>query len=266
MLKSVLKKQPNPAGPTALSRDARNREIALHHALLIQQQKEVEARVLKAIEALVEFPDAADADPASPSLADAIKFKEWITEFQPSDYDSLIEERHAANKCGYALCPRPPRRQDTRARFRLLRGSGKGQELRVVATEKLVDWCSAKCAQRAMYVKVQLDEEPAWLRRGSEAAPIKLMTDQPRSVEGSAISHQPDNQALSQLARERGESTTPAKSSGLISSNVVERIAVAAATPPVKDAGHANTSHFAVEGFEPGSGTYNRSEEDRDWL
>lgn len=266
MLKSILKKHPNPAGSTALSRDARNREVALHHALLIQQQKDVEARILQAVETLIEFPETVDADPASPSLADAVKFKDCIIEFQPSDYDSLIEERHAANKCGYVLCPRPPRRQDTQARFRLLRGSGKGQELRVVATEKLEDWCSPECAQRALYVKVQLDEEPAWLRRGGEAAPIELMTDQSRSVEGSAISHQLDSQALSQLARERGESTTPARSSGLISSNVVENMAVATATTPTKDAGHSNTSHSAVEDYEPGYGTNNKTKEDRDWL
>jgi hypothetical protein len=53
--------------------------------------------------------------------------------------------------------------------------------MKIVPREKLEMWCSDSCAKRAMYVRVQLAEDPVWERRAKE---ITLL-EEPRSLKGT---------------------------------------------------------------------------------
>ena len=138
------------------------REIALYHAHIIQNQKNLELAILESVELLLDFPTT--NNPASrPSDTDVTEFKKNLVHFQPSDYDDLIEERNIVHKCGYPLCPLQNKLQPTKAKFRVL---DKGR--RIVETKQLERFCSDECARRGLWIRVQLNEEPSWLRVGED--------------------------------------------------------------------------------------------------
>lgn len=173
--KSILKQ----TGPPMTERNGkpvnqRHLDVALHHANILEQRKAVEAQVLDSIMTLMESPSSPHADPKRPSPADARAFEDAVIAFQPADYDALIEERNIGDKCGYALCPRPKMRARSTAKKQFV-DTDKGVE--IVDRKVLEVWCSDDCAKRALYVKVQLNEEPAWLRSGGYGDKIELMVD-----------------------------------------------------------------------------------------
>jgi hypothetical protein len=269
--KSILKKSAmstdGPPGRKPVNR--RHYETALHHANILEQRKQTETQVLKAILAMLEFPPSPDADPKRPSLSDANQFRQYIKPFQPSDYDSLIEERNIADRCGYALCPRPKRRAPSRARKQFIE-TDRGVE--IVDRKVLEVWCSDDCARRALYVKVQLNEEPAWLRQGGVAPPIELLVEneqehrmslplRPKQEATKPAPSKPDadevaaawaahDDALADLAIERGE--TPGRLSkankDLITDRIKERVGGTAPVAPTPGSGQ---SHMAIEGHIP---------------
>ncbi|KHJ31619.1 putative duf408 domain protein [Erysiphe necator] len=160
-IKSILKKTNN----FTVEKKDRNREIAIHHANIIQQRKNFELEILFSIETLIDYPLAPPpADASNPSPIDISKFRQLVQSFQPSDYDSLIEERNINDRCGYALCPNRRHKEVGGGKYRLQGTSGKAKYFRVVEKEALEKWCSNTCALRAMYVKIQLDQLPAWDR------------------------------------------------------------------------------------------------------
>ncbi len=138
----------------------RNRDNAIHHATMIQERKDIELQILTSIETLIDLPSSQSADPAHPNATEASHFTTLLKFFQPSDYDSLIQERNINGKCGFALCPRPRRLENTKASFRIIRKKG----LQIIPRAQLEQFCSEDCAKRALYVKVQLDDQPAWMR------------------------------------------------------------------------------------------------------
>ncbi|KAL2363641.1 hypothetical protein RJZ56_003422 [Blastomyces dermatitidis] len=150
--------------------DPRHLAIALHHAHQIQARKDTEALILARIEELLSFPSSPIAQASSPLPADVQAFKEALIPFQPSDYDNLILERNIDGRCGYVLCANEHRKEDPRAKFRIVWGKkgsgpgGRGKEMKVVPKEQIEKWCSDECAERAMYIRVQLIDQPAWER------------------------------------------------------------------------------------------------------
>ncbi|KAF2243108.1 hypothetical protein BU26DRAFT_524070 [Trematosphaeria pertusa] len=292
--KSILKKTAVSADapPSARPVNQRHLDLALHHANIIEQRKTVEQQVLDAILVLMDFPTAPNADPTRPSASDALCFCESVIPFQPADYDSLIEERNIADKCGYALCPRPKRKAPSRAKKHFI-DTAKGVE--IVDRKVLEVWCSDDCAKRALYVKVQLNEEPAWLRQGGYGDKIELMVDNAeehrkglplRLKKGAATPPPPKEEdiaaawaarddALADLAIERGE--TPGRlsktSKDLIQERIKERVASA---PPVPPSPSYGPLLMVIEGHVPLSRS-NRNEsttaekgddedeDDRDW-
>lgn len=159
--------------------EPRHLAIALHHAHQIQAQKDTEALILDRILDLVGFPRSSPAaDPASPAPDDAAAFKSALRPFQPADYDNLIRERNIEGLCGYCLCPREHRKDEGPAAptgYRIVWGppgsgpGGRGRDMNIVPREKLEMWCSGECAERAMYIRVQLAEEPVWERQADDA-------------------------------------------------------------------------------------------------
>ena len=199
------------------SREKRIQDTALHHARLLQQRKEMENLIVASTESLLDVPATPSADPARPSPSDASFVKRLLGPFQPSDYDNLVEERNINGKCGYVLCPRPKRIQDSNAKFRILRGSTNNPNaLKFVSKENLEMWCSDTCGKRALYIKVQLIDEPAWTRAAPFGEGIQLLEEDEGASEGevgpqSQISNL-DNQKkdrlsekMKNLAIERGD-------------------------------------------------------------
>ncbi|MCJ1253728.1 hypothetical protein MMC24_001540 [Lignoscripta atroalba] len=275
MTKSILKKPSSstsnsPSAP--LSREDRNRETALHHARLIQQRKDVEAGILQSTEGLLDCPSSSTSDPARPSSADASRVKALLMHFQPSDYDSLVEERNIDGKCGYVLCPHSPKQQDTKARFRIIQNTGKAERaLKVVKTSHLERWCSEGCGKMALYLRVQMSEVPAWMRSADTTGEVHLYGDgQPteydmddnatklvaelgdRAIEDSQRGIE---SRLAQLSIERGERGTAERASGLVDVTLHENTIQSGITPePPSINGHgldlANI-YSSVEGYNP---------------
>lgn len=176
-LKSILKPPRSSHSAQAKTR-AEAEQIALAHARIIQQQKDLELQILEAIETLSTYPltvlPAVSASRPAPS--DASSFKSLIRPFQPSDYDDLVEERNVLGRCGYALCPRPRRTDLGGARYALVNHNR--ADFAVVETRDLQRWCGEACARRALYVKVQLSETAAWERAAMPDVRIDLLDEQ----------------------------------------------------------------------------------------
>ncbi|KAI9799353.1 MAG: hypothetical protein M1833_004052 [Piccolia ochrophora] len=266
--KSILKPPPPTSPPT--SKEAHNRAIALHHARLIQARKDAESLVLNTTITLLEFPTASPSD--LPTL------KRLLAPFTPSDWDSLIEERNIAARCGYPLCPRPNKHEDTTARYRILGKTGNGDALNVVPTATLERWCSDECARKAAYVRVQLSEDPAWQRptgweprlqlleeedeaRGDHAAladrlgglNINRSEADTRVYGGAELVEQMNDLRLnqraelqSQLALERG--STPGAPNPLPVDVLVRESTPTSSPRPPSGEG----DHMAIEGHRPG--------------
>lgn len=243
MPRSILKNPhsaaPASEAPAVRSREVRNRETALYHADLLQQRKDVEALILESTETLIDVPSSTTADPACPSPSDAALVKNSIRSFQPSDYDALIEERNINRRCGYVLCPRPNRLKDTKAKYRILHGHGKGSDaLKFVDKHSLEKWCSDDCGKRALYVKVQLNEQPAWTRSATTGGDVVLLEDGNDSQEqagGTAaliegmknldvgLGEEEMIAKMKALAIERGDGNAPSRSFGLAEVGIQEK-------------------------------------------
>ncbi|KAJ4292079.1 hypothetical protein N0V90_009978 [Kalmusia sp. IMI 367209] len=255
------------APPTQRALKQRHLETAVHHANLLEQRKQVELDVLKSIIELMDFPTAPVADVARPSASDALRFREAIIPFQPSDYDALIEERNLAGKCGYTLCPQPKGKAPSTARKH------------VVLPED--------CARRALFVKVQLNEEPAWLRQGGYGIEIELMVENaeehhkalplrlkketrppppPTEEEDAAAAWAARDDALADLAMERGEKPGRLSKANkdLIQDRIKERVAKFPPVPPSLPDQRSGQSHLAIEGHVPKAATGAEQAKDSD--
>ena len=283
-LKSILKKPPSspfssyPANNSssspsssapATSRADHDRELALYHANLLQERKDVEFTIVLNMEVLIEYPltRGASYDASNPAPTDARKFKELLRPFQPSDYDALIEERNINDHCGYALCPRPRTREAGGGMYRLLGMNGRAKDFKVVKKEELEKWCSEACAKRALYVRVQLSESPAWEREGSQGGEIELL-DEPKSEEDQVVEGigkmKLDNgqdtdkrRNNANLALERGE--VGAGKGGLMDIRIRENQPQGQAQAPSFDteelSGRLDTMHLSMEGHTPSFGS-----------
>jgi len=255
--KSILKKSVNEAPPSAAtSRDERNREIALYHANLIQAQKDVEAEIFQALEVLIDFPTDPQSTSMQPAEPDVTQFKKLIHQFTPADYDELIEERRIDRKCGYVFCTNPPKKSTGGGKFKIV-GKQKGGDFKVVDRGKAECWCSTDCAKRALYVKVQLIEEPAWSRRGGSGPELEIITGEAEPQSSSAenhkekLAHDSIDDALRDLELERGDKSKPARAAGLIAEAVVERNTVKAPSAPQRDEDDETGGFGSIEGYAP---------------
>jgi hypothetical protein len=282
--KSILKKTAPPASAPAAAKapNPRHLQVALHHANVLEQRKRVEAEVLDSILALMDYPTAAEADARRPSAADARFFRDAVVPFQPSDYDALIEERNITDKCGYALCPRPTKKARSTARKQFV-DTQHGVE--IVDRKTLEVWCSDDCARRALYVKVQLSEEPVWMRQGEHGGSVELMVENAdehehvlplRLREGAAAAPAAADEndvdeawaarddAMQDLALERGEKPGQVGRAGndLVKDQITERMPAAAPQPPSLLQTSEHT--MAIEGHVPRINRKDLDDDDED--
>jgi len=278
--KSILKKPSYPA--TTSSKADKDREVALYHANLIQQRKDIELEILLSTETLIDYPLAtAPYDASNPSPTDTQTFKTLLRPFQPSDYDALILERNINEHCGYTLCPNPRVTDGAAGKYRLVGKYGKAKDFKVVEKGEVEKWCSEACAKRALYVRVQLSERPAWERDGY-GADIELRdepkTDQDVVVEGISKMDLSDGESKRRnavdLAMERGDKGFAAKKI-LVDVTIKENNLEGVAQPPSFAADEdlsdrLDTMHLTLEGHTSSFGTarqrrHREEEEDTDW-
>ncbi|POR34531.1 Uncharacterized protein TPAR_05311 [Tolypocladium paradoxum] len=240
------------APPQAASTTADAREVAIHHAKLLQHRKALESSILDSLILLSEYPlvRGPEYSAASPAPSDIASFKEHVRLFQPSDYSDLLEERHVNGLCGYTLCPKPHR------------DLGPGGEWKITATgifrrKDLEMWCSARCAKRALFVKVQLVETGAWERVGIPEIQIDLLDEdgKPAETEQDRTARKLGEMTLEDqrhaahnaaaLALERGE---PSSASGRDKVEVTLKEKDTQAPSPEAATSNAQDSHLLVEG------------------
>ena len=286
---SILKTAISSTSNTS-SREDRYKETALYHAQLLQQRKDIEALILASTEALLELPSLPAADPARPRLQDITLVKNSLKSFQPSDYDALIEERNINKQCGYVLCPRPNRHEDTKARYRILHSKGRGPDnVKFIPRQALERWCSDDCGKRALYIKVQVSEEPAWTRIGSLGGDILLLeneqNDQKQLEDDSTLIEElrsldlglEEDEVVARmkaLAIERGDGKAPSRSFGLAELDVQENRnfnGKASAPKPSSTEADSDSWTDSIEGYTPrfprkktSSKTESRHDEDED--
>ena len=243
--KGILKKASKYSASTspAVSSSDRTRQVAIHHAGIAHEKKDAELRVLAAIEELVEFPSAATKDPLYPAPSDAHLLKTLLRDFQKSDYDDLIEERNIDGKCGYALCPRPNRSENSKAKYRIVTGSG---SFKVVDRKALERWCSDVCAEHALYIQLQLEETPAQERSGGQQD-IVLRGERAEPVTLSEIEELGEH--LDKLAMERGEDSITSFRRDLVMDDLRERNTANGKTEPPEP----SQAHDVVDGYTPGA-------------
>ena len=257
-----------PHSTPARSREDRNKETAIYHAQLLQQRKNVEAQILASTEALLDLPSLPAADPAQPRLQDSALVKNSLRPFQASDYDSLIEERNINKQCGYVLCSRPNRQEDTKAKYRILHGK-KRNNISFVDRHTLERWCSDDCWRRALYIKVQLNEAPAWTRTESYGGDILLLEDDrnggKRHEDDSTLAERlstlnmgmEEDEVVARmkaLAIERGDEKIPTRSFGLAERYVREQTnfnSEASASEPSARMGNLDAGSDLIEGHKP---------------
>ena len=284
MPKSILKKTSYPA--TTSTKADRDRELALYHARLIQQRKDIEFEILLSTETLIDYPLAtAPYDASNPSAADAKTFKDLLRPFQPSDYDALIIERNINERCGYTLCPNPPRKETGGGKWRMIGKHGKGKDFRVVDKKELEKWCSEACAKRALYVRVQLSETAAWEREGRAETAVEIdLRDEPKSASDTVVEgleklqlagdDSTKKQDAADLALERGD-RGPAAENGLADIKILEKdVQRTPEAPSLEDedlSERLDTMHLALEGHTAKFGSHRHrrheddEEEDTDW-
>ncbi|KAK4498902.1 hypothetical protein PRZ48_009412 [Zasmidium cellare] len=246
--KSILKQKSNTKATEVtdeqkekVQKDRQNLNIALKHAYLIQHRKDVEDAILNSIVVLVDYPAAPTF-----STREASTYLNLVKAFQPSDFDSLVEERRIDGKCGYALCANQPRSLSLgeAAVWKLKKGMG--------------DWCSNDCAKKAFYIKAQLSEVPAWERVPEEQPDVQLHQDDRTDEMETAVRRAnrtarvdewrkkvADNE---ELARERGEKTTSFRPNQVMADTIVEK-----QPKPFKPfmAESAPGDYGSIEGYQP---------------
>ncbi|KAK5695091.1 hypothetical protein LTR17_024640 [Elasticomyces elasticus] len=247
-VKSILKHQ-NSTTPrltpeeTQAEKDRHNYAIALAHAHRIQDQKDWEARILKAIEVLIEYPSSTPF-----TSEEGNNFTTLVQHFQPSDLDALIEERVIDRKCGHALCGNAPRSVTM------------GREVEWKVGKGGRDFCTKTCARKSAYVKTQLSEIPAWERQPGVHPTVILHEDdrskvdpQPQSKNLEKESQQSAATAKlnndNELALERGEQAASFRPKQVMTDRIVEKAATV--YKPLSSMSGAIISSTAIEGYEP---------------
>lgn len=254
-LKGILKNAIHGEQPGKRRPDAR--ELAIQHARIIQQRKELELDILNSIEVLSFLPSkrGPEYSSAHPAVADIADFKTHVRLFQPGDYEDLIEERNANKLCGYTLCPKPKPAASAGGAWKLM-NVGR-PDFQIVDRKESERWCSDTCKKRALYVKVQLNETAAWERIGMPDIIIELYEEDkirkdPATAETSAVQQGPDHKAAEDaaaLALERGD--VGAASSRMMTLTIREKNV----EPPTEshDEDDRDDAADIVEGYAPGT-------------
>lgn len=271
--KSILKSKSTPTSTASITSTTSTtteqpvpspREVAIKHARIIHSRREIEDQISDSMIELSKYPITRDSpcSASNPAPADAQSFRNLIRLYQPSDYEDLIEERNANGLCGYTLCPNPRSRVSSGGTFKLVNYGRK--DFNIVPSRELERWCSQKCAKRAMYVKVQLNETAAWERAGMASIEIDLFEEEGQTSSPSTSAEplakdianmqieaqRKTAQNARDLALERGdaigENGKPKQRSVKLAIREKKRVTA----PAVPSADPDSQSHLVTEGYK----------------
>ena len=221
---------------------ARNKELAMHHALIIQRQKDMEAAILKSIEELIEFP-LHTRDLRLPDPSDVKQLKAHLSLFKTSDLWDAVIERNVEDKCGYFLCSKQRRKQPEGCEYRVVRG-------RIRAKEDIEKWCSDECSERTYYLFIQLRDTSVGERASKRYGGLKLYGE----VEGlEEDQERPIAElvwTLDQLAMERGEQANSFRSKTVMGS-IRDKDLDNLETPRFPTQNMDDDENDKIEGFAP---------------
>jgi RNA polymerase II-associated protein 2 len=236
-----------------------SRQVALQHAKILQQRRDLADRISDSIISLSKFPlDRSSREHLSSSPTDIASFKSQIRLFQPGDYDDLIEERNSNKLCGYALCSRPRRRVAAGGQWKLM-NYGR-QDFGIMPVKELEKWCSQACAKQALYIKVQLNETAAMERVGIDSIQIDLLNEKSHDDATERLARELDSLKIEaekkamkdakDLALERGMTgageTTKAQPNVKVS--IREKDTVTATPPSLATDG--DDGHLLLDGYK----------------
>ncbi|EEY22143.1 DUF408 domain-containing protein [Verticillium alfalfae VaMs.102] len=271
ILKQALHGPDGPAEATFRKKDPK--ELALQHARILQQRKDLEAQILDSLILLSEYPATQGRHPASdPAPSDVTGFKTHVRLFQPGDFEDLIEERNANKLCGYTLCARPKPQSSRGGPWKLMNVGSK--DFGIVDRKEMERWCSQDCKRRALYVKVQLSETAAWERAGIPDIEIELMGAAPVHTKDpvspgyrggrTPTLNRPETQRRTWLRWLWSVGTTAQRRRpGTVTLTIREK----EVAPPIEpdsdeeDSEHERTAHLLIEGHKPGRGKAKAHEE-----
>lgn len=208
--------------------DPRHLQVALHHADIIQQRKDIGSLILQAIEELIDFPTSPSSS-SNPTLADVERFQKLISQFGTSDFDSLVEERNAVSKCGYTFCPNVIQRSSGQHQ-RIDWSSAKTGPLRLFPGKSIESWCCDACQHRAIFIKSQLSDKPVWERPRRMANQVMIWSGEDEDALSTKMSElglgtaadSNIQSAMQELALERGDSKDSARIGAVLSKHVRE--------------------------------------------
>jgi hypothetical protein len=133
-----------------------------------------------------------------------------------------------------------------------------------VETKEVEKWCSDRCARRALYIKVQLNETAAWERIGLESIKIELMEEekeekkQDEDLARDIARLKIDEDAKALDAERVGESGKK------IELTIREKDATGVAKAPELDGSdEEEDGHLIVEGYTSGAGPKRRSKKNK---
>ncbi|KAI0098245.1 Rtr1/RPAP2 family-domain-containing protein [Nemania sp. FL0031] len=258
--KGILKNKGAPTPAAAQQNAPDPREVAIKHARIIHSRREIEDQISDSTIELSKYPATRGPSysASNPAPADADAFKNLVRLYQPGDYDDLIEERNANGLCGYTLCPNPRSRVSGGGTFKLVNYGRK--DFNIIPKRELEKWCCQKCAKRAMYVKVQLNETAAWERAGIASIQIELFEEEqaPAPSDTTKLAKELENMKIEaqqksaqnarDLALERGDSTENGKKAQRSIKLTIREKPAQAAVPP--SLGPDSQGHLVTEGYK----------------
>lgn len=221
----------------------RNRKLAVEQAKRIQYAKEFEMTKLESIERLIDFP-LRGQDPDHPDATDIQQLKAHISLFNESDFDSAVEERNVNTKCGYFLCQKAPGWRPMSARF----GGARNER----APLKQRSWCSSTCAEKTLYLIVQIRDTSLGERMSKNGGNLKLLGEQ-KAQEARHPVDQELSGKLDQLAIERGDGADSILSRSVMK-GVQEKRTSTATAPMAPRVIEGIETHQQVEGYTPAAG------------
>ncbi|CDS07578.1 hypothetical protein LRAMOSA01527 [Lichtheimia ramosa] len=149
--------------------------------------------------------------------------RQAATILQPQTYDEVIEERAVQDWCGYPLCDNAPQKDQPRYHISLSRR-------KVFDQSELASFCSEACLQRSKYFRMQLSEDPVWIRDMQAVPNVHII--------------QLDQDVKKALANEQQKSNQTRHSGHEIRQNYVQQLL---ANVPAATAGGEHTELRIVE-------------------
>ncbi|KAL1923238.1 uncharacterized protein VTP21DRAFT_9614 [Calcarisporiella thermophila] len=90
---------------------------------------------------------------------------------QPGLYQEIVEERNVNDLCGYPLCSDPPRHIKTIGEHYVI----SKEKRKILDVRELKSYCSSRCLAASRFFKMQLTEDPVYIRAFDKLPPVEVV-------------------------------------------------------------------------------------------